>query len=94
MLILEQIACGFSGSNLASWSINLHGDWIAREDYCNRDFAEQRVVAYSIIFTASFQNSCKNVLCFGVIQPSYLKAEASIQQKKHHLILWINICIN
>lgn len=47
MLILEQIACGFSGSNLASQSINLHGDWIAREDYCNRDFAEQQAVAYS-----------------------------------------------
>lgn len=62
MLILEQIARGVSGSNLASESINLHGDWIAKEDYCNGDCAEQQAVAYSTFLQHDFGTCIK--MCY------------------------------
>lgn len=52
MEILEQTACGVSGGNLASQSINLHGDWIAKEDYFHR--AAGHCIHY--ISAASFES--------------------------------------
>lgn len=54
MLTLEQTACGASGSNLGSRNINLHGDWIAKEDYCTGRFAEQQARAYSTFLQHKF----------------------------------------
>lgn len=88
VLILEQTACGVSGSNLASQSINLHGDWICKRRLLSQS-SRPLHTAHSCSIISEFL--CKNVSCVGVIGPFCLKAVDSSQQTTNiSLSEWIS----